>query len=99
MFIGVLGCVDCNGHFAPITLCLFIGALGRSDYSGHYAPIAQVKHLMRGVYHGEFYVQDVREMSTSLDPFRSISKEMAKGHIRSEILEETSAANAEPGTL
>ena len=78
---------------------LFIGALGRGDYSGHLAPITEVKCLMRGVYHGEFYVKNVREKATRLDPFRSMSEEMAKGHIRSDILEVTSAANAEPGTL
>ena len=78
---------------------LFIGALGRGDYSGHYAPITQVKCLMRGVYHGEIFVKDVREKSSCLDPCRSISEEMANGHIRSDILEVTSAANAEPGTL
>ena len=80
-------------------VCLFIWTSGRGDYSGHYAPITHVKCLMRGVYHGKFHVKDVREKSTSLDPDRIISKEMAKGHIRSHIPEVMSAASDEPRTL
>ena len=52
-----------------------------------------------GVYHGEFFVKDVREKSSCLDLYRSLYEEMAKGHIRSDILEVASAANAESGTL
>ena len=72
--------------------CLFIGVLGRSDYLGHFAPITQLRRLLRGAYHREFYVPDVREETVRLDPDGVISEERAKGRVWCNIPEVTTTA-------
>ena len=61
-------------------VCLCIGVLWRGNCLGH-EPITHVKLQRSGIYSREFYVQDVREKIARLDPYRIISKPMARSDI------------------
>ena len=61
-------------EISRVSVDVIIWILGRNDSYGHYTPITHAITLSRGVFQREFYVEDIGEKTTRLDPDRIISK-------------------------